>query len=49
MSAPRCFRCNLIDLLQAAQWLGTRVDFLVITANGPHIQPQIEQASGRKC
>jgi aspartate racemase len=37
------------DLLQAAQWLGTRVDFLVITANGPHIlQAQIEQASGRK-
>ena len=37
------------DLLQAAQWLGTRADFLVITANGPHIiQPQIEQASGRK-
>jgi aspartate racemase len=37
------------DLLQAAQWLGTRVDFLVITANGPHIiQSQIEQASGRK-
>jgi aspartate racemase len=37
------------DLLQAAQWLGTRADFLVITANGPHIiQVQIEQASGRK-
>jgi aspartate racemase len=37
------------DLLQAAQWLGTRADFLVITANGPHIiQAQIEQAAGRK-
>jgi aspartate racemase len=37
------------DLLQAAQWLGTRADFLVITANGPHIlQAQIEQASGHK-
>jgi aspartate racemase len=37
------------DLLQAAQWLGARADFLVITANGPHIiQAQIEQASGRK-
>jgi aspartate racemase len=37
------------DLLQAAQWLGTRADFLVITANGPHIiQSQIEEASGRR-
>lgn len=37
------------DLLKAAQWLGTRADFLVITANGPHIiQPQIEEASGHK-
>jgi aspartate racemase len=37
------------DLLQAAQWLSTRADFLVITANGPHIiQSQIEQASGHK-
>jgi aspartate/glutamate racemase len=37
------------DLLEAAHWLGTRADFLVITANGPHIiQAQIEQASGRK-
>jgi aspartate racemase len=37
------------DLLQAAQWLGTRADFLVTTANGPHIlQAQIERASGRK-
>jgi aspartate racemase len=35
------------DLLQAAQWLGTRADFLVITANGPHImQAAIEQAAG---
>ena len=37
------------DLLQAAQWLGMRADFMVITANGPHlIQSQIEQANGRK-
>jgi aspartate racemase len=37
------------DLLQAAQWLGTRADFLVVTANGPHIiQSQIEEASGRR-
>ncbi len=37
------------DLLQAAQWLGTRADFLVITANGPHImQAEIEQAAGCK-
>ncbi len=37
------------ELLQAAQWLATRADFLVISANGPHIaQMQIEQASGRK-
>jgi len=37
------------DLLEAAHWLGTRADFLVITANGPHIiQAQIEQASGCK-
>jgi aspartate racemase len=38
-----------LDLLQAAQWLGTRADFLVITANSLHIlQDQIEQASERK-
>ena len=38
-----------LDLLQAAQWLGAHVDFLVITANSLHIlQAQIEQASGRK-
>jgi aspartate racemase len=37
------------DLLQAAQWLGTRADFLVIAVNGPHIiQAEIEQAAGRK-
>ena len=36
------------DLLRAAQWLGTKADFLVITANGPHaLQDQIEQAAGR--
>lgn len=35
------------DLLRAAQWLGTRADFLVITANGPHaLQAQIEHATG---
>ena len=37
------------DLLQAAQWLATKADFLVITANGPHIlQAQLEQAAGCK-
>jgi aspartate racemase len=36
------------DLLQAAQWLGTRADFLVITANSPHVlQDQLAQAAGR--
>ena len=36
-------------LLEAAHWLGTRADFLVITANGPHaIQAQIEAAAGCK-
>ena len=36
------------DLLDAARWLGARVDFLVIPANGPHIvHAQIEQAAGR--
>lgn len=35
------------DLLRAAQWLGTKADFLVITANGPHaLQDQIEHAAG---
>ena len=38
-----------LDLLQAARWLGTYADFLVIAANGPHIiQTEIEQAAGRK-
>jgi len=37
------------DLSQAAQWLGAKADFLVITANGPHMaQAQIEQAAGCK-
>jgi aspartate racemase len=36
-------------LLQAARELGKRVDFLVITANGPHlIQKELEHASGRQ-
>ncbi len=36
------------DLLEAAGWLGTRCDFLVITANAPHmVQQQIEEAAGR--
>ena len=35
------------DLLEAAGWLGSRCDFLVITANGPHmVQQQIEEAAG---
>jgi len=35
------------DLLQAAQWLGPKVDFLVISANGPHlVQTEIERAAG---
>ncbi len=34
------------DLLAAARWLGSKADFLVITANGAHIlQKEIEQAS----
>src|SRR5262245_56977104 len=37
------------NLLQAARWLGTKADFLVITANGPHlVQAQIERAAGCK-
>jgi aspartate racemase len=36
-------------LLESARALGAFVDFLVITSNLPHlIQPEIEQASGRK-
>lgn len=36
------------QLLQAAQRLGSWVDFLVITANGAHlVQKQIEQSAGR--
>lgn len=35
-------------LLEAARRLGPLVDFLIITANGPHIfQSQIEEAAGR--
>jgi aspartate racemase len=37
------------DLLEAARWLGDKADFLVITANGPHmLQKEIEEASGLK-
>lgn len=37
------------DLLAAARWLGSKADFLVITANGAHVlQAAIEQASGLK-
>lgn len=36
-------------LLEAAQWLGTRADFLVISANAPHLfLPQIEAAAGKR-
>lgn len=36
-------------LLQTAKQLGDMADFLVITANGPHLfQTEIEQAAGRK-
>ena len=36
-------------LFEAAQWLGARTDFLVITANSLHIiHTQLEQAAGRK-
>jgi len=52
MSDPRTpvFPLQLNPVLfEAAQWLGPKVDFLVITANGPHMaQAQIEQAAGRK-
>lgn len=34
------------DLLEAARWLGSKADFLVITANGAHVlQKEIEEAS----
>jgi aspartate racemase len=37
------------DLLEAARWLATRSDLLIITANGPHmVQEQIEEAAGCK-
>ncbi len=36
-----------LDLFQAAHWLGTKADFLVIAANGPHlVQAEIEHAAG---
>jgi aspartate racemase len=37
------------NLLKAVHWLGSKADFLVITANGAHVlQKEIEQASGLK-
>jgi aspartate racemase len=37
------------DFRQAAQWLGERVDFLILCANGPHVlQAELEQAAGHK-
>jgi aspartate racemase len=34
-------------LLGAARWLGSKADFLVITANGPHmLQKELEEAAG---
>lgn len=37
------------ELLGAARWLGSKADFLVITANGAHVlQRELEQASGLK-
>ncbi len=36
-------------LLEAASWIGTKADFLVVTANGLHLfQDQFEQAAGRQ-
>lgn len=36
------------ELLDAARWLATRADFLVVTSNGAHeLQAEIEAASGR--
>ena len=36
-------------LLEAARYLGTKADFLVVTANGPHVfQDQFVQAAGRQ-
>lgn len=35
-------------LLEAVRWLGARVDFVVMTANGPHLfRKEIEEAAGR--
>jgi aspartate racemase len=35
------------DFLEAARWLGSKADFLVITANGPHmLQEELEEAAG---
>jgi aspartate racemase len=37
------------ELLEAARWLGSKADFLVITANGAHVlQKELEQASNLK-
>jgi aspartate racemase len=36
-------------LLEAARWLGSKADFLVIAANGPHmLQKEIEEAANLK-
>jgi aspartate racemase len=35
------------ELLEGARWLGNTADFMVITANGPHVMAdEIEQAAG---
>lgn len=35
--------------LEAARWLGANADFLVITANGPHLfHKEVEHAAGRR-
>jgi aspartate racemase len=37
------------ELLEAARWLGSKADFLVITANGAHVlQKELEEASSLK-
>lgn len=37
------------DLLEAACWLGSKADFLVITANGAHVlQKELEEVAGLK-
>ncbi len=37
------------EFLEAARWLGSRADFVVITSNAPHMfRAQIERAAGRE-